>query len=114
MQGGIQLCLESYKANDPKKALELRETKIGNAEVTPHSIWPIAKSLLTRNVPRAPTTIHGASGLKVIPFEKAIAIADCLEIQLTPHELYHKNHEQQVEDKVQALPETVDKNPLKG
>jgi hypothetical protein len=97
-----------------KKALEQWETKLCNAEVTPHAIWPIAKSLLRRNVPRAPTAIHGASGIKFIPLEKAIAIAECLEIQFTPHELCHKNHEWQEEDKVQALPETVDKKPLKG
>jgi hypothetical protein len=37
-----------------KKALERWETKKGNAEVTPQAIWPIAKSLLTRDGPRAP------------------------------------------------------------
>jgi hypothetical protein len=33
-------------------------------EVTPQAIWPIAKSLLQRNEPRAPTAIHSSSGLK--------------------------------------------------
>jgi hypothetical protein len=47
-----------------KKALERWETKIGNVEVTPQAIWPIAKSLVKRDGPRAPTAIHGASGLK--------------------------------------------------
>jgi hypothetical protein len=60
-----------------KKALERRETKIGNCEFTPQGIWPIAKSLLKRDGPRAPTAIHGPLGLKFLPLEKANAIADC-------------------------------------
>jgi hypothetical protein len=90
-----------------RRALERWETKIGNAEVTPKAIWPIAKSLLTRDA------IHGASGLKFIPSEKANAIADCLEMQFTPHDLCDENHERQVEAIVQALLATVEKNPLK-
>jgi hypothetical protein len=97
-----------------KKALERWETKLGNAEVTSQAIWPIAKSPLTRDGPRAPTAIHGVSGLKFLPSKKANAIADCLEIQFTPHDLCDENHKQQVEAKVQALLETVDKNLLKG
>jgi hypothetical protein len=50
-----------------KKALERWETKIGNAEVIPQAIWPIAKSLLKRDGPRAPTAIHGTSGFKFHP-----------------------------------------------
>jgi hypothetical protein len=94
-----------------KRALERWETKIGTAEVTPQAIWPIAKSLLKRNAPRAPTAIHGASGLKFHPSEKANKIADCLEIQFTPHDLCDENHERRVEAEVQALLETADKNP---
>jgi hypothetical protein len=94
-----------------KKALEQWETKIGNAEVTPQAIWPIAKSLLKRDGQRTPAVIHGASGLKFHPPEKANAIADCLEIKFTPHDLCDENHERRVEAKVQALLETVDKNP---
>jgi hypothetical protein len=37
---------------------------------------PIAKSLLKRDRPRAPTAIHSDSGLKILPSEKANAIAD--------------------------------------
>jgi hypothetical protein len=70
-----------------KMALERWKTRIINAEVTPQAIWPIAKSLFTRDGARAPTAIHGASGLKFLPLEKANVIADCLEIQFTPHEL---------------------------
>jgi hypothetical protein len=94
-----------------KKALERWETKISNAEVTPQAIWPIAKSLLKRYGPRAPTAIHGTSGLKFLPTEKVNAIADCLEIQFTPHELCDENHERRVKAKVQALLKSVDQNP---
>jgi hypothetical protein len=94
-----------------KKAPERWETKISNAEAKPQAIWPIAKSFLKRDGPRAPTAIHGASGLKFHPSEKANAIADCLENQFTHHDLCDENHERRVEAKVQALLETVDKNP---
>jgi hypothetical protein len=94
-----------------KKALQRWETKISPAEVIPQAIWPMAKSLLTRDGPRVPTAIHGASGLRFLPSEKANAIADCLEIQFTPHDLCDENHERQVEPEFQALLETVDKNP---
>jgi hypothetical protein len=66
-------------------------------------MWPIAKSLLKRDGPRAPTAIHGASGLKFHLSEKANAIADCLEVQFTPHDLCDENHEQGVKARVQAL-----------
>jgi hypothetical protein len=62
--------------------------------------------------PRAPTAIHGASGLKFHPFEKANAIADCLEIQFTPHDLCDENHKYGMEARVQALLETVNNNSL--
>jgi hypothetical protein len=45
-----------------KRALEGWETKIENCEVTPHAIWPIAKSLTKRGGPKAPTAIHGPLG----------------------------------------------------
>jgi hypothetical protein len=94
-----------------KKALERWETKIGNTEVTPQAIWPITKSLLKRDGPRAPTAIHGTTGLKYHPVEKANAIADSLEIQFRTHDLCDDNHERRVEAGVQALLETVDKDP---
>jgi hypothetical protein len=59
-----------------KNELERWETKIINAEVTPQAIWPIAKSLLKRDGPRALTANHGASGPKFHPSEKVYAIAD--------------------------------------
>jgi hypothetical protein len=87
-----------------KKALKRWETKIGNAEVTPQAIWPIAKSLLMRD---------GSSGIKFHPSEKTNAIADCLEIQFRPHDLCDESYERRVEARVQALLETVDNNPTR-
>jgi hypothetical protein len=69
------------------------------------------KSLLKRDRPRAPTAIHGASGLKFHPSEKANAIVDCLEIQFAPHDLYYEIHEGRVEARVDALLNSVDDNP---
>jgi hypothetical protein len=88
-----------------------QKKKKSSAEVTPQAIWPIAKSLLNRDVPRAPTAIHVASGLKFHPSDKANATADCLEIQFSPHDLCDDNHERRVEARIQALLETVDNNP---
>jgi hypothetical protein len=94
-----------------KKALERCETKIGNSEVSPQAIWPIAKSLLKRDEPRAPTAIHGPSCLKFHPSEKANAISDCLENQLTHHDLCDENYERLVETRVEALLEAVGNKP---
>jgi DNA polymerase III delta subunit len=94
-----------------KKALGRWETKKRKCEVTPQSIWPIAKSLLRRDGPRAPTAIHGLLGQKFLPLEKTNAIADCLENQFTLHDLCDENHERRVEARVQALLEAVDNNP---
>jgi hypothetical protein len=46
-----------------RKALERRETKLGNCEVTPQALWPIAKSLRKRDGPKSPTAIHGPLGI---------------------------------------------------
>jgi hypothetical protein len=94
-----------------KRALEQWEIKICNTEVTPQVIWPIAKSFLNRDVPRAPTAIHGPSCLIFHPSEKANAIADCLEDQFTHHSLYDRNHKRRVQARVQALLEAVDSKP---
>jgi hypothetical protein len=59
-----------------KKALERWETK--KTEVAPQAIGPIAKFLLKRDGPRAPTAINCLSGLKFHPSEKANA-TNCLE-----------------------------------
>jgi hypothetical protein len=50
---------------------------------------------------RALTSIHGPSGLKFYPFEKANAIAVCLENQFTHHDLCDENHERRVDAGVQ-------------
>jgi hypothetical protein len=68
-----------------KRALERWETKIENCEVTPHAIWPIAKSLTKRGGPKAPTAIHGPLCTAFYPSEKANVIANCLENLFTPH-----------------------------
>jgi hypothetical protein len=90
-----------------KVALERRETKLTNTEVTHQAIWPIAKPIANRDRPRAPTAIHGPPNTKFQPVDKANAIADCLEKQFTPHKLCNGNHERQVEARVQALLEAV-------
>jgi hypothetical protein len=76
-----------------RKALERWETRIGNCEVTPQGIWPIAKSLMKRDGPKAPTAVHGLLGLKYHPLENANAITDCLENQFRPNNLCDQNHE---------------------
>jgi hypothetical protein len=75
-----------------ERALERRDTKISNCEVTPQSIRPIAKSLLKTDGPRAPTAIHGPLDLTFLSLEKANAIADGLLNQFTPHDLCDENH----------------------
>jgi hypothetical protein len=73
----IKWVSKAIRRRTRKKALEQWETKTGNAEVTPQAIWPIVKSLLKRDGPWAPTSaIHGSSGLKFHPSEKANAIAN--------------------------------------
>jgi hypothetical protein len=47
-----------------RKAPEQWKTKIGNYEVTPQAVWLIVKSVIKRDGPMAPTTIHGPSGHK--------------------------------------------------
>jgi hypothetical protein len=73
--------------NNDLPGLDRWESKLANTEVTPQAIWPITKYLANRDGPRVPTAIHGPSGLKFHPVDKANAIADCLENQFTPHDL---------------------------
>jgi hypothetical protein len=65
---------------------------------------------MTRNGPKSPTAVHGTLRIIYHPKEKANAIADCLENQLTSHDLRDQNHERQVETRVQALLASVDDN----
>ncbi|PNF15438.1 hypothetical protein B7P43_G18173, partial [Cryptotermes secundus] len=61
--------------------------------------------------PRAPTAFMVLLALHFIFLKKSNEIADCLEIQFTPHDLCDENREQRVEARVQVLLETVDENP---
>jgi hypothetical protein len=74
-------------------------------------MWHIAKSLLKRDGPRAPTAIHGSSGLKFIHPRKPMQLPTDWKIKFSPHDLCDENHERRVEAAVQALHETVDNNP---
>jgi hypothetical protein len=78
----VNCVTKSNKRLTSRKALEWWEAKIANTEVTPQAIWPIAKSLMTRDGPKAPTAIRGPLGFTFHLLEKANAIADCLEKQL--------------------------------
>jgi hypothetical protein len=66
-----------------KMALEQWETEVRNYEVTPQTVWPIAKSLLKKNGPKAQTPVHGPLGITYHPNEKANVIVDCLENRFT-------------------------------
>jgi hypothetical protein len=44
-----------------KKAIERWDIRVGNCEVTPQAIWSIARALLNRDAPKAPTAVHGYS-----------------------------------------------------
>jgi hypothetical protein len=43
--------------------------------------------------------------------DKSKAIADCLENQFTPHDLFDENHEQRVDAGVQAMLQAEDTDP---
>jgi hypothetical protein len=66
---------------------------------------------MKRDGPKALTAIHGPLGITYQPNEKASVIADCLENQLTSHDLYYENYERQVETTVQALLASVGGTP---
>jgi hypothetical protein len=76
MYNGSQLGQENHQKITRRKALERWEMIIGNCEVTPQAIWPIVKSLMKRDGPKAPTPIHGPSGFKYRPLQKAKKTAD--------------------------------------
>jgi hypothetical protein len=92
-----------------KKTKERWDTTMGNCKVTPQAIWPMARVLLNRD---APTAVHGYSGPKFLPYDKANAIADCLENRSTHHDLCDERHERRVENIVQDILETEDTAPL--
>jgi hypothetical protein len=70
---------KTIKRMTPRKTLERWETKVGNCEVTPHVVWPIAKLLMKKDGPKTPTAVHGHLGITYHPNEKANVIADCLK-----------------------------------
>jgi hypothetical protein len=94
-----------------KKLIEQWDTRLGNCGVTPRAIWPIARALLNRDAPKAPTAIHCYHSLKFLPYEEAKAIADCLENRFTHHDLCEEHHERWVEALVQDVLETEDTAP---
>jgi len=84
---------------------------MGNSDVTPQAIWPIARALLNRSAPKAPTVIHAYYGLKLLTYDKANAIADCLENRFTHHDLCDEHHERWVEAFAQDMLEAEDTAP---
>jgi hypothetical protein len=95
------------------KSLHWWETKVGNCEVILQFSWPTAKLFTKKNGLKATTAVHGSLGITYRPNEKANVIADCLENQLTFHELCDEKHERQVETEVQALLAPADETPWK-
>jgi hypothetical protein len=93
-----------------KRALERWETKLANCEVTPQALWPIAKSLSKRGVPKTPSAINGPLGPIFYPVDKANIIADSSETQFKAHDLCDCDHRQYVETQVEALLATVDED----
>jgi hypothetical protein len=81
--------------------------------ITPHAIRLLVKFLKRGNKSKAPSAIPSPTGLKFLPFEKANVIADCLENQLSSHDLCDERHEQLVVTRTQALFEAVDKDSPK-
>jgi hypothetical protein len=50
-----------------RMVLEQWGMKIGNCEVTSQAIWPVVKSLIKMDGPKALTVVHGPLGLKYQP-----------------------------------------------
>jgi hypothetical protein len=67
---------------------------------------------MKKDVPKAPTTIHGPLGITYHPSEKASAISDCLENWFLSHDLCDENHERRVETGVHAPLASVGNIPL--
>jgi hypothetical protein len=67
---------------------------------------------MKRDVPKAPSAVHGPLGIIYQSNKKANVTADCLENQFTTHNLCDENREQQVVTRVQALLASVDDSPL--
>jgi hypothetical protein len=63
---------------------------------------------MKRDGPKAPTVVHGSSGITYHLNKKANMIVVCLEKQFTSHVLCEENHERRVETKVQVLLASAD------
>jgi hypothetical protein len=53
-----------------RNGTERRKSKLSDAEITPHAIWPLEKSLKRGDKPKAPAAIHSSTGAKFLPSEK--------------------------------------------
>jgi hypothetical protein len=73
----------NWVANSIRRLTRTKK-EIANTEVTPRTMWPVAKSPMKRDGPKAPTAIRGSFGPTFHPLGKANAIANCLENQFTP------------------------------
>jgi hypothetical protein len=91
-----------------RNAIEKWGKKLSNAEISPHAVWPLEKSLKRRDKPKAPSATQSPTGFKSFPFEKANMFVDCLESQFSPHDLCEGHHEQLVVTRIQALFEAED------
>jgi hypothetical protein len=60
---------------------------LGNGEVTPKAAWLVAKLLTKRDAPKAPYAIDGPLGPVFYSIDETIAVAHCLENQVTEHDL---------------------------
>jgi hypothetical protein len=96
-----------------RKEFDRWEFKVGNCEGTPQALLPIAESLIKRDGPKAPTTLHGFLGIKYRPKEKVNVIVDYLENQFASYDVCDENHERQAEEsRIQVLLASVDDNQL--
>jgi hypothetical protein len=95
-----------------RKALDRWQTSVENCKVTPQVLWPIAKSLMKTDGPKAPTAVHGPLGVTYHRKEKANVISDCLENHFISHDLFDENHKRQVNSTVQAQLASVEGTPL--
>jgi hypothetical protein len=85
---------------------------VGNCEVTPQSVWPIANSLTKRDGPKVPTAVHGHLGITYHHNEEVKEIADYLEDRFTSHDLCDKTMRDGKRIRFQALLVSLDDTAL--
>jgi hypothetical protein len=88
------------------------EMKRGNYEVIPQAMWPIVKSH-KEGWMKGTNSCSWSLGLNYQPLEKATTTADCLENQITLHDLCDENL-LWLDARVQALHEAADGSPLEN